>query len=74
MNGPDYPGIRITDGKFRGIGNIQKLSLKTKVKLIKADNNNNNNNNNSNVNTKDTENLQVQRSGDRGHQDVESED
>jgi hypothetical protein len=29
--GPDYPRFRITDGKIRDIGNIQKSSLRAEV-------------------------------------------
>lgn len=51
--GPDYPKIRTTEGKLRGISNIQKSCLIAKLKLIKLEilcltvyNNDNTNNNN----------------------------
>jgi len=54
--GPDYPGIRTTEGKVRGTGNIQKTLLTGKVIFLEEEilylticnNNNNNNNNNTN--------------------------
>jgi len=50
-SGPDYPGIRATEGKVRGMDNIQKTLLNRKVILLEEEilylticNNNNNNN------------------------------
>jgi len=35
--GPDYPGIRIIEGKVRGIGNIQKTLLTGKVIFLEEE-------------------------------------
>ena len=37
---PDYPGIRTTEGKFIGVGNIQNLPLSAELKFFKAENSN----------------------------------
>ena len=43
--GPDYPGIRTTEGKLRGIGNMQKALRVSKVNFLKGKTVPNTNNN-----------------------------